>query len=392
MNSMSLFKRLARVGIAVFAVTFVLVGCTDQGVVEEPPTPPPPDQPGILYDVAGIAGSHGKTGDGGPATEARLYWPVDMMVHPTSGELYVTDWNNHIYRKIDQSGIIKKVFGSGTHGDDFDGPADQINLNHPGDLTVGPDGDFYLAVWHNWKIKRVDHITNYAITVVGTDAGFIDGVPANISAIFLPSAVVFDPAGNMYLTDQGNGRVRMVNPIDHTIHTFAGRFPKGDRDGIGQFAMFSWTRGSNALPGGKIAITAAGDFLYLADQENNKIRKIALSDAMVTTVGGTGDEGYLGDGGPAMDAHFSFPCDVACAPNGDLYVADTRNHVVRKIDAAGIITTVAGTGVAGFSPNATPATEAQLNSPFGVHFDGLTNTLYIADSYNSQVKKLIISE
>jgi len=386
------FERANRAGMLVLLAALTIAGCTDQGVVEQPPPPPPADQPGILYDIAGIAGSYGKTGDGGPATEARMYWPQDMYVHPTSRELLIVDWNNHIYRKISSDGTISKLYGSGTHGDDFDGPADQINLNHPADITVGPNGDAYLAVWHNWKIKRIDHITNYAITAVGTDAGFTgDGGPANIAQIALPSAVVFDPAGNMYLTDQFNGRVRRVN-LQGVINTVAGRFVKGFRDGTGQAAMFSWSRGNQALPGGKIAITAAGDALYLADQENNRVRKIDIATFDVTTVAGTGDLGYSGDGGSAMSASLNYPCDVTCAPNGDVYFADTRNNVVRKIDMAGNITTVAGTGVAGFSPNATLATEAMLNSPFGVHFDAMTNTLYIADTYNSQIKKVIMPE
>jgi len=386
------FGRAALMGVFVLVAALGIVGCTDQGVIEQPPPPPPADQPGLLYDVAGIAGSYGKTGDGGPATEARMYWPQDITIHPATREILITDWNNHVYRKISTAGIISKLYGSGTHGDDFDGPADGINLNHPAGITIGPDGDAYLAVWHNWKIKRVDHITNHAITTVGTDAGFTgDGGPANIAQIALPSAVVFDPAGNMYLTDQFNGRIRRVN-VQGIINTFAGRFVKGFRDGVGQMAMFSWSRGNQALPGGRIDITAAGDALYLADQENNAIRKIDIATADVTTVAGTGDKGFSGDGGSATNAALNYPCDVACAANGDVYFADTRNHVVRKIDAAGIITTVAGTGVAGFSPNATLATEAMLNQPFGVHFDSATNTLYIADTYNSQIKKVIMPQ
>jgi sugar lactone lactonase YvrE len=190
-----------------------------------------------------------------------MYWPQDTYVHPASRELYIVDWNNHIYRKIDHNGIINKVFGSGTHGDDFDGPADQINLNHPSDMNVGPDGDVYLAVWHNWKIKRVDKATNHAITFVGTDAGFTgDGGPANIAQIALPSSIVFDPAGNMYLTDQFNGRVRRVN-TQGIINTVAGRFVKGYRDGVGQAAMFSG--GGSLLPSErrkpKIQAVPAGD-------------------------------------------------------------------------------------------------------------------------------------
>jgi DNA-binding beta-propeller fold protein YncE len=368
-----------------------VAGCSDQGVVEQPAAPHT-EVPGSLYDVAGQAGSSGYRGDGGAAPKSRLYWPVDVYVHPTDGDVFIVDWNNHCYRRITSDGTISRIFGSGVHGDDFDGPAQSINLNHPTDMTVGPEGDFYLAVWHNWKIKRVDKNTLYSISAVGTDAGFTgDGGPAYLANLFLPSSVVFDPQGNMFISDQGNNRIRKVD-TQGTIKTFAGRFEKGWRDGVGQFAKFSLSRGPDALPGGKVAITAAGDYLYMADQENHRVRKIDTQTAEVTTVAGTGTAGYSGDGGLATEAELNFPCDVTCAPNGDVYVADVRNHAVRKIDAAGNITTVVGTGVPGFSPNGTPAAMAMLNTPFGIFFDGKTNTLYIADTYNSQVKRFRISE
>jgi len=394
-GSMSFGERTLGTFRGLFAIPFVVIllmtGCTDQGVVEQPPQPTP-EEPGMLYDVAGQAGSNGLRGEGAPASESRLYWPIDVYVHPMEGDVYIVDWNNHCYRKIAQDGTISTAFGSGIHGDDFDGPVRSINLNHPTDVIVGPEGDFYLAVWHNWKIKRVDKNTLYVISPVGTDAGFAgDGGPANLANLFLPSSVVFDQAGNMFISDQGNGRIRKVDTRG-TINTFAGRQQKGWRDGYGQFAMFSLQRGPDALPGGKLAITATGDYLYLADQENNRIRKINSVTGEVTTVAGTGGVGYSGDGGQALEAQLNFPCDVTCAPNGDVYVADTHNHVVRKIDASGIITTAAGTGVSGFSPNGTLSTMAMLNNPFGVFFDGKKNTLYIADTYNSQVKRVAIPD
>jgi DNA-binding beta-propeller fold protein YncE len=368
-------------------VILMITGCKDQGIVEQPPEPPT-EEPGILYDVSGKAGSYGFAGDGGPASEARLYWPIDIYVHPTDRDLYIVDWNNQVYRKVTSDGTISTVIGSGILGDDFDGPARSMNLNHPTDIIVGPDGDLYIAAWHNWKIKRIERSTNYAVSVAGTDAGFAgDGDKATLAALNLPSSCVFDPAGNMFISDQGNNRIRKVN-TGGIITTLAGRLEQGWRDGSGLLAKFNLQRGPDALPGGKLAITPEGDYLYMADQQNHRIRKIDIATSDVTTVAGTGEAGYSGDGSLATNAQLNFPCDVACAPNGDIYVADVRNHVVRKIDTSGIITTVAGTGVAGFSPNGTLANEAMLNNPFGVFFDGSTNTLYIADTYNSQVKKV----
>ena len=396
MNANTIFKRttsqpLLFAGAAVLLIaTLAATGCKDSGVIDlgTPAPEPTPEEVGKLYDVAGMAGALGYGGDGGPALEARLYWPVDVFMDDISGDIYITDWNNHVYRKVSPDGIISLAFGNGLHGDDFDGPVKEIALNHPGGVTVGPDGNFYLAVWHNWKIKLVDRNTLYATSVVGTDAGFSgDGSAAYLAQIFLPSSVVFDPAGNMYISDQGNERLRMVDTRG-TISTLAGRQQRGWRDGFGYLAMFSWSQGNDAYPGGRLAIDAIGENIYVADQLNNRIRKFTIADQMVSTVAGTGTTGYSGEGGPAMLADLNYPCDVACAPNGDVYFADTRNHVVRKIDPAGNVTTVVGTGVSGVSPNGTLATEAMLNYVTGIFFYDKTNTLYIADTYNSQIKRI----
>jgi hypothetical protein len=315
-----------------------------------------------------------------------------MYVYDVTGDIYIADWNNHVYRAVSPDGIIKKVFGSGLHGDDFDGPVTEINLNHVTSMTVGPlDGNFYLAVWHNWKIKMVNKTTLYATSVVGTDGGFGgDGGPAYLANILLPSNCVFDQIGNMFIADQGNGRIRKVDKATGTINTLAGQFPQGWTDGFGFVARFNWSRGNDAYPGGRIDIDAAGQNLYVADQLNNRIRKVNITTQMVSTVAGTGTAGYAGDGGPAMSAELNYPCDIACAANGDVYFADTRNNAVRKIDPAGNISTVAGTGIAGSSPNGTAAKQAMLNYVTGVYFHEKTQTLYIADTYNSQVKRVKI--
>jgi DNA-binding beta-propeller fold protein YncE len=191
----------------------------------------------------------------------------------------------------------------------------------------------------------------------------------------------------MYLSDQGNERIRRVNTAG-TINTFAGQQVTGWRDGFGLLARFSFSKGPDAYPGGRIDIDAAGENLYVADQLNNRIRRIEIATQMVSTIAGNGEAGYYGDGGPAMEAALNYPCDVACAPNGDIYFADTRNHAVRKIDPSGTISTVVGTGEPGFSPSGTLAAEAQLNYVTGLEFEFSTNTLYIADTYNSQVKRV----
>lgn len=374
-----------RVGPIIVAIAAALLfGCSSEDPTE-PGEPAPRDREGILYEVAGLVTSGGYTGDGGSARQARLYFPQDVVVE--GSDVYIVDWNNHVIRKVDAAGIISKAMGSGFHGDDSDGPVLEVNLNHPVNLAIGPTGDFYISGWHNWKIKKVDRVTGMVTSPVGTDNGFAgDGGPANQAQMSLPSSIAWDHDGNMYVSDQGNTRIRMIDGND-IITTFAGG-EKGYVDGVGDAARFMWPTGTNSFPGGKLDVSADGEALFVADTEGNRIRKVDIATRMVTTIGGTGTAGYSGDDGAALEAQFNQPTDVACAPNGDIFIADSHNHVIRKIDVNGIVSTVAGTGVAGHSPDATAATSAQLKSPSGVYWDEPSRTLYISDTLNHQVKRV----
>lgn len=341
---------------------------------------------GVLCDVAGVASQSGGGGNGGDALNAFMYWPMDVA-EDTDGNLLVIDFNNHCVRKIDASGKIDVLIGSGALGDDPTGMALEINLNHPTSLTMGPDGNYWLAAWHNWKIKKINHNTEEVTSPIGTSQGFVgDGGPSNGAKMDLPSSLVFDNDGNIYISDQGNQRIRKVDS-DMNITTFAGSGSEAFADGVGENASFNLPKGSNAVPGGKIAISNDKTYLVMADTKNNRIRKIDLATAAVTTIAGTGEEGYTGDNGPATEATLYWPSDVAIGPDGAIYVADSKNNVIRKIRTNGIITTIAGTGEAGYSENGTEASKAKLNKPSGV-FVSSDGTLYIADTYNHQIKKM----
>lgn len=379
-------------GAVLFAASLLTIlgfaGCSGDG-----PTVPGPlpviEQDGVLYDVAGKAGESGYLGDGGPATDCLLYWPIDMTML-ASGELVVVDWNNHCLRKIDAGGTIRRFIGSAHLGDDREGPMDMIDFNHCSDVKVGPDGNYYVAAFHNWAIRKVDPVTGLATTPIGTSRGFEgDGGPASVAKFDLPSSIVFDRAGNLYITDQGNMRIRRVDP-QGIITTFAGS-TNGYADGMGEAAMFDFYGGTTTGTGprsGCVEISPDGASIYVADTGSHRIRKIDIATRMVTTIAGTGEAGYSGDGGPALEARLDEPGDVAASAAGDLYFSDRSNHVIRRIDAFGVISTVVGTGTAGVSPNATAARGAQLNYPLGVTFDDATNTLYIADMYNHQIKRV----
>ncbi len=379
---------LSTAGVALF--TFGMMGCDSAGGDGDPdPTPTEAcSGSGILCDVSGIGGELGFSGDGGPATAARHYWPMDVTVGPND-EVFIADWNNHVIRKIDADGNISSIIGAGNLGDDATGPADQLNLNHPVGLTIGPDGNYYLASWHNWKIKKIDSNTMQTTSPIGTTQGLEgDGGPADQAKMDLPSAVVFAPDGMIYVADQGNFRVRRVTP-DGTISTFVGG-TRGFADGVGEEAQFDSPQGPDASPGGKIVIDPDGQNLYLADTFNNRIRKINIATREVTTIAGNGNPGYAGDGGPAAMAMLNEPSDLVVTHDNEIFIADSRNHVIRKIDAAGNISTVAGTGEKGISPNGTEATQAMLNTPFGVAFDEGNHTLYIADTFNQMTKKVYL--
>lgn len=366
-----------------FLLLFVS-GCTKDDSATN--TGPVEEQDGMLYNVAGHAGDPGGGGNDAAAKDAYLYWPQDGFVTP-SGEVLLMDWNNHCVRKIGTNGIITRYIGSGNLGDDKDATATDIDLNHPTGIVLGPDGNLWMAAWHNWKVKKIDPSSMFLTAPIGTSQGFEgDGGASNLAKLDLPSSVVFDANGNLYISDQGNQRIRIVDPMMN-ISTFAGS-TQGFADGIGDLAQFNMPKGSDAVPGGKICLSEDGLYLYVADTQNNRIRKINIATREVTTIAGTGAAGYSGDGGSALLAQLNYPTDLVCTHDGDIFIADSRNHVIRKIDPAGNITTVVGNGTAGYSDDGTLATLAKLNTPSGVFYDENNHTLYVCDTFNQQVKRV----
>lgn len=346
---------------------------------------------GILCNVAGVAGVAGSEGLGGPALSAQLNFPVDVAMAPLTlaqtGEIYIVDGNNHAVRKLTPDGSLFPFIGSGTMGDRSDGSAEQLELSFPSEITVGPDGHFYVSDWNNSKVKVIDGISMNARGFFGSSKGLGgDGAPADQAAMNLVSSVTFDPDGNIYITDQGNQRLRQVD-LQEIISTYAGS-NSGYADGIKEEALFNFEPDEDPVPGGKISMNTHDWALYIADTENHSIRRINFFTGQVTTVIGTGEPGYSGDGGSARTAQLNHPTDVIFREDHHIYIADSGNHVIRKVDPFGTITTIAGTGEPGFSPDSTVATQAQLNSPRGLYYDEINHVLYFADTYNHQIKRL----
>ena len=334
---------------------------------------------GIISTVAGT-GVRGYSGDGGPAVEAELFVPADVAVDST-GNLYIASEGGRRVRRVDAAtGTITTIAGTGERGSGGDGgPATMATFRDTRDVAVDGAGNIYITDRGGNRIRRVD-ASGTITTVAGTGGrvGFSgDGGPAVEAQLFGPESVAVDAAGNIYIADSFNHRIRRVDTAG-TITTFAGT--GNDFSGEGGPAILARLN----RPHG-VAVDDSGN-LYIADTWNHQIHRVDAS-GIVATVAGTGEFGYSGDGGPAVAAQLIRPWDVSADGEGNIYIADTRNHVVRRVDASGTITTVAGTGEMGYSGDGGPAVEAQLDTPRGVEVDSDGN-LYISDSLNHRIRRV----
>ncbi|WP_026260880.1 NHL repeat-containing protein [Spirosoma luteum] len=335
---------------------------------------------GIITTVAGN-GTVNYGGDGGPATAASLYNPVGVAFDGT-GNFYIADQQNQRIRKVATSGVITTVAGNGlfTFGGDG-GVATAANLANPSGVAVDGLGNLYIADALNHRIRKV--ATNGIITTVaGTGSyGFSgDGGAATAASLNNPVGVTVDGVGNLYIADALNHRIRKVatNGIITTVAGNGTNSYSGD-GGLATAAGFNYTA--------SVVVDGSGN-LYIADQGNHRIRKVA-ANGIVSTVAGTGTAGYGGDGGLATAASLANPASVVVDGNGNLYIADYGNNLIRKVATSGIITTVAGTGSHGFGGDGGLATDAILDNPFSVAVDGVGN-LYISDSDNQRVRKVTV--
>ena len=304
-----------------------------------------------------------------------------------SGNLYIADTDNNRIRKVSATGVITTVAGTATAGFSGDGAAaTAAQLSIPTDVALDGAGNLYIVDNNNHRIRKVDSagvITTVAGTGTADTQGRIrggfsgDGGAATAAQLAYPRKVALDGAGNLYIADSGNDRIRKVSATG-VITTVAGTGMAGfSGDGGAATAAQLYS------PYG-VALDGAGN-LYFADNRNERIRKVD-SAGVITTVAGTGIYGFSGDGGAATAAQLNSPYGVALDGSGNLYIADTSNQRIRKVDSAGVITTVAGSGIFGFGGDGGAAVAAQLKLPFGVAVDGAGN-LYIADNRNDRIRK-----
>jgi uncharacterized protein (TIGR03437 family) len=335
----------------------------------------------IITTLAGD-GAVSFSGDGGAAGSAALNLPWGVVMGPT-GVIYIADMENFRVRRVTTGGIISTIAGTGVSGYSGDGgPATAAMFSDVTGLAMDAIGNLYVADKSNRRIRKVT-ATGIVSTVAGTGVqGFSgDGGAATLATLNTPTSVIVDPAGNLYFADSGNQRIRRID-TNGTITTIAGNGVAGFF-GDGGLATFA----SMNIPLG-LARDQSGN-LYFADGNNNRIRKITPS-GIISTFAGNGMGLFAGDGGQATGASINIPSDVAIDTSGNLYIADSGNNRVRKVDPTGIITTAAGTANNGFSGDGGPAVEAELNFPAGVITDG-TGGVYVADRLNSRIRVIAAS-
>jgi uncharacterized protein (TIGR03437 family) len=334
-----------------------------------------------VYMIGTVAGSGigGFNGDGGPATGAELYYPNGIAVD-AAGNLFIGDFENNRVRKVTPAGIISTVAGNGTHGFSGDGgPATSAELYTPSGVAVDAAGNLFIADTNNCRIRKVTpEGTISTVAGNGTRGYSGDFGPATSAELHFPSGVAVDGAGNLFIGDTNNSRIRKVTP-QGTISTVAGSGTAGFK-GDGGPATLAELYAPNG-----VAVDDTGD-LFIADTTNSRIR-IVTPAGTISTVAGNGSYAFNGDGGPATSAALFSPRWVAVDGLGNLYIADTNNSRIRVVTPAGIIDTVAGDGIAGFSGDGGPAAMAELSAPSGVAVDG-AGDLFIADEANNRVREL----
>ena len=373
-------------------------------------TPTGPSVPyGRIETFAGT-GDAGKGPEEAPLLQALFYLPQDLTYGP-DGRLYILDWNNHRVRVTTKVSVLTQtrqqhpryrgvakdsvstLIGTGELGDAPAGRAREIGLNHPTHISFDPLGRLILTAWHNSMILRYDFATDYIEPICGTGERTYsgDGGPAALATINLPSATAFDPLGRMYISDQENQRIRMVD-TDGTIHTVVGTGDpgfSGDGGPADQARIYA-PIGQAAPPTSRIATDEFGN-LYLADTFNNRIRKIDYATGIITTIAGNGNPTpYLTsgreEGAAALAVALNWPCDVAIDSAGRVFIADTFNHCVSYIDLDGALYTAAGQcGKSGDTGDGGPPQAALLSRPYGIELDPDDN-LYIADTRNHRIR------
>ena len=334
-----------------------------------------------ITTVAGT-GTAGFNSDGITAISADLNTPYDVAVD-AQGNIFIADYNNSRIRKVDAAtGNITTIAGTGINGFSGDGgPAINARLSKPAGVFLDSAGNLFIADAGGNRIRKIDASSGDITTIAGTGTGAFsgDGAAANLAEINTPNAAVKDAAGNVYIADYANDRIRKVDAATGDISTIAGTATAGfsGDGGPANLAQISGPTG--------IALDAQGN-LYFSDLFNNRVRKIDLA-GNITTVAGTGSATFNGDGIQATNASLAGPRGLAVDSLGRLFIADATHRRIRLVNTNGVISTYAGTGTTGFSGDGGPATAAEFGFPSGVQVDS-SGVVYVADQSNHRIRRI----
>jgi len=337
----------------------------------------------IIFTAAGN-GIQGYSGDGGPATAAELNWPANMALDK-NGNMYIADQFNNRIRKVDNStGNISTVAGNGFAGYSGDGgSATAAEINLPSSLTLDDSGNIYISDYTNSRIRKVEASTGIIYTIAGNGIAGLSGNGGQATAAELnfPHQVSLDLYGNIFIADENNNMIRKMNLATGVIKLFAG-------NGIAGYSGDGGIATNAELFSPKCVIADDSEDVYISDWDNNRIRKVNGVTGIISTFAGNGNPGFSGDGGPSTMAEVNAPYRIFLDKSGNLFIATGADNRIRWVNTStDTIETLAGMGAAGFSGDGGPAKSAELNLPSGVT-TGSNGNIFIADFYNNRIRRV----